>query len=703
MHRLLQNWTHHPYFVTYVIAVAAFVLAVLLGLSDAFRVLELKSYDVRFTLRGAEEKPTDDIVVVAIDDQSFSSIPYRFPYPRSLFARAIKNLAEAGARLIIVDIEFTEPDHFNPKEDLRLAEAIRKAGNVILAGKIVTELGQNISSNTYLLKPLDQLMQAGADWALVNTVEDMDGFTRRYILYIPLRERQYYPLAVKAYMQLTGVTREIEISDGMARLDLLHIPRIANTMLINYRGPASTFPTYSFSNIIDDAGFDLGPDEDTDIFEMHKEWGTFRDKIVLIGASAEELQDNKFTPFFSMGGVRRKMPGVEVHANALSTLLRGDFIKPMDRRVTLLYMLLFAILVALLGVRAKPWKASAVLATMITAYVGVAYLAFAKWRLWLEMVEPLATIVFSYVASVAYRVALERREKGRVKRVFQQYVAPSVVDNLLAKGEMPKFGGERRELTVLFSDIRSFTSYCERHDAESVVYTLNEYLTAMVEIIFRHKGTLDKFVGDEIMALFGAPLYYEDHAAQACKTACEMITNLRELQKKWSKNARDYFHIGIGINTGTMIVGNLGSQQLFDYTVIGDEVNLAARLEGANKQYWTSIIISESTYRQVRDQARVRELDLVRVKGKKKPVKIYELRSMEPLPEIEEDLLIGVYEQGLAYYKQRRWYDAMKEFKRVLRYFPSDGPSRVYIKRCLDFIENPPPENWDGVYEFKSK
>ncbi|MDQ7053695.1 MAG: CHASE2 domain-containing protein [candidate division KSB1 bacterium] len=440
MQRLLQNWTRHPYFVMAIMAVAAFVLAVLLGLADAFRVLELKSYDVRFTLRGAEEKPADNIVVVAIDDQSFSSIPYRFPYPRSLFARAIKNLAEAGARLIVVDIEFTEPDHLSPQEDLRLAEAIRQAGNVILAGKIVTELGQNISSNTYLLQPLDRLMQAGADWALVNTVEDMDGFTRRYILFIPLHDRQFYPLAVKAYMQFTGITREIEISNGMARLDMLPIPRIANTMLINYRGPAGTFPTYSFANIVDDAEFDLGPEEDTDIFEMHKEWGTFRDKIVFIGASAEELQDNKFTPFFSTGGVRRKMPGVEVHANALSTLLRGDFIKPMDRRVTLLYMLLFAILVTLLGVRAKPWKASVVLALLVAAYVGVAYLSFVKWHLWLEVVEPLATILLSYVGSVAYRVVLERREKGRVKRVFQQYVAPSVVDNLLAKGEMPKFG-----------------------------------------------------------------------------------------------------------------------------------------------------------------------------------------------------------------------------------------------------------------------
>ncbi len=703
MQRLLKKAYQNPYFAIAVMALSAFVLTTLLGLTNAFEVLELKSYDVRFSLRGAEENPQDNIVVVAIDDQSFTSIPYRFPYPRSLFARAIENLVEAGARLIVVDIEFTEPDHFSPQEDARLAEAIRKAGNVILAGKIVTELGQNITANTYLLKPLEPLLQAGADWALVNTVEDIDGFTRRYILYIPLQNQQYYPLAVKAYRQLSGITSDIEISDGAARLDLLHIPRIANTMLINYRGPAGTFPTYSFANVIDDADFDLGADEDTDIFEMHKEWGTFQDKIVFIGASAEELQDNKFTPFFSVGGIRRKTPGVEVHANALSTLLRGDFIRPLDRRVTLLYMLFLAFLVTFLGVRAKPWKASLLMAFLVAAYITLVYAAFVQFNLWVEVVEPLSTIMLSYVASVAYRVVLERREKGRVKRVFQQYVAPSVVENLLAKGEMPKFGGERRELTVLFSDIRSFTSYCERHDAESVVYTLNEYLTAMVEIIFRHKGTLDKFVGDEIMALFGAPLYYEDHAVQACETACEMITNLRELQKKWSQNARDYFHIGIGINTGTMIVGNLGSQQLFDYTVIGDEVNLAARLEGANKQYWTSIIISESTYKKVEHRARVRELDLVRVKGKKKPVKIYELRSMEPLPDIEENLLIGVYERGLSYYKQRRWYDAMKEFKRVLRYFPSDGPSRVYIKRCLDFIENPPPDDWDGVYEFKSK
>lgn len=205
------------------------------------------------------------------------------------------------------------------------------------------------------------------------------------------------------------------------------------------------------------------------------------------------------------------------------------------------------------------------------------------------------------------------------------------------------------------------------------------------------------------MAVYGAPYHYPNHAEKACETAVEMIDRLREMQKRWSANAQDYFQIGIGINTGHMIVGNMGSQQLFDYTVIGDEVNLGARLEGANKEYWTSIIVSESTYEQVKERAHVRELDLVRVKGKKRPVKIFELRSMEPLPAIEEDLIIQIYTQGLELYKQREWTRALQQFKRVLRYFPSDGPSRVYVTRCFNFIESPPPENWDGVYEFKTK
>jgi len=274
---------------------------------------------------------------------------------------------------------------------------------------------------------------------------------------------------------------------------------------------------------------------------------------------------------------------------------------------------------------------------------------------------------------------------------------------MLSSNELPKFGGERRELTILFSDIRKFTTFSENHSPEVVVSRLSEYLTAMVEVIFKHNGTLDKFVGDEIMAVYGAPLYFGDHAERACMTAMDMVDELRNIQKQWSADKKDFFHIGIGINTGSVIVGNLGSSQLFDYTVIGDEVNLGARLEGANKQYQTTVIISEGTYERVKHKAKVRELDYVRVVGKEKPIRIFELRGMHSVPQIEQDYIIDIFTEGLEAYRDRRWADALKEFRRVLRYFPSDGPAKVYTRRCLDFVENPPPLDWDGVYDFKTK
>jgi adenylate cyclase len=324
-------------------------------------------------------------------------------------------------------------------------------------------------------------------------------------------------------------------------------------------------------------------------------------------------------------------------------------------------------------------------------------------NIWMPMVYPLVNFSLCYVVTIVHKILVEQHEKGRYRKTFQQYVARSVVDSMLNTGELPKFGGERKTLTVLFSDIRSFTTYSEKYQPELVVQRLSEYLTAMVDVILKNNGTLDKFVGDEIMAIYGAPYYFSDHAQRACETALDMVSSLRNLQKNWSGQELEYFQIGIGINTGKVIVGNLGSIQLFDYTVIGDEVNLGARLEGANKHYSTTIIISEPTYNEVKNKVIARELDNVRVKGKTRPVKIYELRGMHSLPTIEKDLIIDVYTYGLELFKQRKWNKALHEFRRILRYFPSDGPSRVYTLRCLEFIQSPPPESWDGVFEFAFK
>ena len=690
-----------------VLVIATIIFVYLLNVLGLFEILELKTYDLRFRLRGTDSVEETGIVLVTIDDQSFLSLQTKWPFPRSYFARAIKNLAEAGAALIVLDIEFTEPSNINPSDDHRLSQSIRNFSHVILAGKLVAEYGSHQTVNRYPLKPLPDFIAAGAQWAYANVYLDEDGFIRRYNLFQNLFGRTYFPLVIEALRYLQGISHNAITFESNKNFIVgkFVIPKYQDdTMLINYAGQANHFPTYSFVNILDDYLFAL-PDtgEDTDIFDIYKESGIFKDKIVLIGASAEELQDNKFTPFFNFEGIKQKMPGVEMHANALYTILNNAYIHPTSSWTVLFVIVILSGLALILSNKLRPVLGLISGAGFIIIYFIICYWLFSRMNLWIPLVYPQVNFGLCYVVNIVNKILVEQREKGRYRKTFQQYVARSVVDSMLNTGELPRFGGERKTLTVLFSDIRAFTTFSEKHPPEIVVQRLTEYLTAMVDVIFKHGGTLDKFVGDEIMALYGAPYYFENHAERACLTALDMVAALRKIQKTWSEQALDYFQIGIGINTGKVIVGNLGSIQLFDYTVIGDEVNLGARLEGANKHYSTTIIISDSTYNEVKDKAIVRELDYVRVKGKKRPVKIYELRGMHSLPSIEKNLIIDVYTSALNHFKQRNWNKALKEFRRVLRYFPSDGPSRVYTLRCLEYLESPPPENWDGVYEFAVK
>ena len=678
-----------------------------LNLMGTFNDLELKTYDYRLKLRGSIPVEESGIVLVTIDDQSFTSLQKKWPFPRSYFARVISNLAEAGAALIVFDIVFIEPSDLDSFDDVSLEQAIKKYPNVILAGKLVAEYGSHMTLNRYPVKPLKQFLNAGAEWAYANVYLDNDGFIRRYNLFQNLHEQTYFPLTIKALSHLQNIPEKELITEqkNYFAVGKFVIPKYEHdSMLINFTGPARTFPTYSLANILDDSNFNLpDPDEDLDIFEDYKEYKIFKDKVVFIGASADELQDNKLTPFFEFDGVKQLMPGVEMHANALYTIINNQYIERVSGLAVLLIILILAVAVYLISIYLKPLYGLGAVTIVFLIYTLFSVWLFVSGKTWIPVIYPLASFSSCYVVNIVQKIFVEQKEKGRYRKTFQQYVARSVVDTMLSSGELPKFGGERKVLTVLFSDIRSFTTYSEKYKPEVVVQRLTQYLSSMVDVVFQQGGTLDKFVGDELMALFGAPYYYKDHAERACNTALEMIAKLRHMQKKWSQNQMEYFQIGIGINTGKVIVGNLGSIQLFDYTVIGDEVNLGARLEGANKQYETTIIISESTYNDVKNKAIVRELDNVRVKGKKKPVRIYELRGMNSLPSIENDLIIDVYTLGLELFKAKKWAKALKEFNRVLRYFPSDGPSKIYTRRCLEFLENPPAENWDGVFDFAVK
>lgn len=691
------------------IIVGSVFFARLGNLLPVVETIQLKAIDSFFKLRGPIQPQDTSIVIVGIDDESLQTLAEDWPFPRSYHAKLVRNLKRAGARAVIFDIEFIETSTLITEEDFDFRDAIKLAGNVILAGKIAYEAGRFGIRQELLLKPNTFFLDDSVawSWGLVNSFEDRDGFLRQYFLFLEHESETYYPLAIEAYKFLARPTIPVEANRTGAEFILgeRRIPKIeANTMMINYRGLAGkAFRIYSFAHVLDDAEFDLVDNEDTNVFENHLSLHTFKDKIVFIGALAEELHDKKFTPFYSYKGEHIKMAGVETHAHALSTIMRGDFIKKIDPFADFIVLCLFVAFATICIIYLKPLYATLLIIIGIALLRVGSYFIFLRQGMIIDVTMPLLGTLLSYVSGLVYTIFMERHEKFRIRRIFQHYVSPAIVTKMIDSGRLPEFGGERRELTVLFSDIRKFSSFSEKHEPEFVVNRLSNYLTQMVDIIFKNSGTLDKFVGDEIMAIFGAPYQYENHAERACTAALEMMQRLADLQKQWIAENSDYFDIGIGINSGNVLVGNLGSKQIFDYTVIGNEINLGARLEGANKIYQTSILISDNTYKYVKDKFITREIDYVRVLGIHKPVRLYELRSVEPLPKMETELLLQTFAEALEMYRNHRWGEALKTFRRILRHFPTDGPSRLYTVRCLDFLENPPASDWDGVHDLAQK
>jgi adenylate cyclase len=289
-----------------------------------------------------------------------------------------------------------------------------------------------------------------------------------------------------------------------------------------------------------------------------------------------------------------------------------------------------------------------------------------------------------------------------LRRAFQYYLHPSVVEQVVQHPEQLKLGGEAKELTVLFSDIRGFSGIAEQLQPEELVRLLNEYLGAMTRLVLADQGLLDKYIGDAIMAVYGAPLPSSEHAYLACHTAVHMVTTLRELQPHWRAQGWPRIDIGVGINTGAMVVGNMGSDLRFNYTVMGDAVNLASRLEGANKTYGTRILISEATWEQVRDRLATRQLDVIQVQGKTTPSRIFEVLGFPPLS-AGQAAMVQRFEAGLEAYRAQRWDEALHCFQQTLAEAPEDRPSQLYIQRCAAFKVTPPPPEWDGVFIMPTK
>jgi adenylate cyclase len=704
------------WFIGLLLSLLLSIIAIILSSLNFFHNIELKSYDARFRLRGERSVDDANIAIVAIDNETYRSLPERWPFPREYHVHLIENLNEAGAKLIVFDVEFTEPDRKNPVGDQQLANAIKDAGNVIIAGKIAYKIDPHLREPIAdLVTPIKPILEAGGEWGLVNETVDVDGFNRRYLLFQPLRDKIYLNLGMRALKKLKSIpdTTKIINTHNLLIYDDLTIPKYDyESMLINYYGPAKTFPTYSYSSILDDADFDLVKGEDTDYMELFKKSSIeelqlespFQDKIVFIGASIEELHEDKFTPFYSYIGEEGKMPGVEMHAHALQTILDGNYILNLQRWIELLIIFGLGISTFFAIHRLKPFKGLLIIVPMLILYLFLAYFFFARFNYWLPIIAPLLTVSLCYVGNVVHQFLQERKEKAAIQGMFSRYVPKKVVSELIRKPELLKLGGEERFMTVIFSDVAGFTSISEKMTPTDVIKLLNEYLTFMTNIILKYEGIIDKYEGDAIMAEFGAPIYYSDHAKRACLAALQMQEKLTELRSKWKAEGKPQLKVRIGINSGQMVVGNMGSQDVFDYTVLGDAVNLGSRLEGANKVYGTYIMISERTKQELDNNFVLRDLDVIRVKGKTEPIKVYELVASDGnnLPEAKKNLL-DFFHQGLEKYRMREWHESTKYLEKALEIDEKDMPSKLYIERCREFIETPPPEDWDGVYTMTHK
>ena len=667
--------------------------------NDFIENIEHKMTDLKFEVRGVNIEGLDasDIVVVAVDDDSFRLIPYKWPWPRTYHATLVRNLRRAGASTIVFDIQFTEESTVDPEQDDEFARAITEGDDVVLAGKMITEEREKFSRRN-VLAPIPKLREV-APFGLADTYLDSDGFVRRYNLFSDYEGERYLSLGVAAlvkYLGLEGDPKSLitETDTGDYMLGGQYLLKRYDfdfpSTFINYFGPPDSFDTISFEQVVDEEGLQLLMEHDR-----------LKDKIVLIGASVDELKDIFPTPFFVASG--KNMPGVEIHANFVQMVLNQDFYGKVDDIVAYILTFVFTLAIAFLIKQTKPLIGILSAVGIAGAYFVANILLFTRMSTIMNFITPVGAIGLAIIGCYAFQYFSEEKEKLYIRSVFKHYLAENVVDTILQDADALAFGGQRRRLTVLFSDIRSFTTYSEKYTPEEVVSNLGEYLTDMVDVILRYGGMLDKFVGDEVMAVFGAPAHVPDHAEKACMTALEMIRSLDRLKDRWTGQGKEIFDIGIGVNTGDMLVGNLGSRQIFDYTVIGDNVNLGARLEGINKVYKTAnnIIISEFTKNELSDKLVTRELDLVRVKGKARPVAIFELVGEKDIIVYSDEFLEN-YAQGLAAFKKQEWDRAVAEFKKAL-VLNEDDVSSMYIKRCRHNKKNPPGPDWDGVFTLTKK
>lgn len=567
------------------------LIGVLILTLDSTGLLEtssLRAYNLLFTLRGAR-KPQIPIVIVTIDEDSLDELDSPWPWPRAEQGAMLDILSQGKPLAIGLDLVFSEPSVYGPEDDAAFSAAIRQAGNVVLAAapaETMTPVGLKRDMNM----PLPQLRNGAAGFGSVDYAFDPDANIRRAALVTHFGDQRFASFLSEMY--------RVAAKAGLAAKPL---PR-GDSFLINYQGAPETYQHIPFYRLWRK---EISPD-------------IVNGKIVLVGATTPIMHDVFSTPF-APGG---KMPGVEVHAHALETLFRGIPIQTVPRTIVAIFVLLLAGAGVWISTAFRPLIALLILSTAWAAAI-VLVVALLTWQWWFDIVSPSLALGLGYFGATVEGFVLEQRQSRRLSRFF----SPAVLKEVIRARSDVNLGSSRRLLTVLFCDIRGFTALSERLAPETVAELLGEYLTDLTAVVFKHGGTVDKYVGDCIMALYNVPFEHPEHARQAVRTAIEFQEHTRALSAKWRARAGVELFNGVGIHTGEAVVGTLGSRQRLEYTAIGDTVNLAARLETLTKDFEFPIIVSESTFDLLKDEFSARPLGNVTLKGKEKPVNIYAILS----------------------------------------------------------------------------
>ena len=650
------------------------VIALYYNQNTFLEAFEAKTYDLRFkSLRGAVP-PNPDIAIIAIDDKSIAELG-RFPWTRNQYVRLLERLSDAKAKILLVDAFFSERE--TQAIDRAFATAIRKAGNVVLAVPFEFDSQLRVIGGTHSLPEIEN---AAAGIAHINLLPEDDGVNRRNMLLVEAGGKMVPSLGLRGAMAALG---EEEFIPGSYEIKLgdRRIPVDGNySMWINYAGPPGNYPRYSFSDV---ANGRIDP-------------GLLKGKVLFLGATALGIYDMRVTPFHN------NTPGVEVHAAVADNIISGRFIRRtgIEALIDMALIVTLGLVAFALTMRLRLHTAIPAVFLLSSGYVWLSYWFFLHGH-WVSMIYPPMAAMIALASGGSFRYLVLDRSAREMRSMFSSYLSAKLVARLEKDPEAARIGGDNKDVTVLFTDIKGFTSFSETRPPQEVVNRLNEYLVAMVQVIDQFDGTVDKFIGDGIMVYWGAPLAQPDHAKLAIGCMLEMKKTMSRLGAKWENESVVPFVIRGGALSGEVVAGNIGCLgKKMEYTLIGDTVNQASRLEGAAKYYGVDFLVGESTFLLTQDTYRFRELDKVRVVGKLVPVTVYELLGTlsEPKPD-----WIAKFEAALARYRDHKWVEAGELFAAILDEAPADRPSKIYSERCDYYIKNPPSREWDGVFNRTDK